>query len=455
MIKNVVNSPTFTTWLNFLSRSLSLFILNPLIFKFLDTDGVFNWFFINTVFSFILIFDFGLLPNTTRILSRKLSKFNYDINKVKSILEDIKLLYSCLSAFVLIFGSFFISILFYIFLVGETSINKILLGLFISSIATISIFNNYYISTIQSFLKVAEVQLTLAFVNFIIIILTALIIYFTDSIVFSVIIFYLSHLFIFILIRIKHKNIIHVKVHLKLTSLKISKSKLYKSEIFNSSFKSGLGMFFSTGLILGSNFFVSYFFDTSKASLYMFYNQIIRSVSGFSQAPFYSSLPKMNSIFGLNKIDKFKSYIISRFRISIYLYLFSAFLISYFLPLIFIFFKIDKAFLINDLWILLFITFYFERVSGMIVQTLTISKEIIWHWLNLLNGIFTITICFILFSSFSILALPISLSITFLLINIPISQYKLINRVKINFYKEIFKSFLVLILFSLILINFN
>ena len=107
-----INSPTISTWLNMVSKGAALFIITPIIYKTLSSEDVLNWLLLLNLMSFLLILDFGLLPNTIRILSRRIGENNLEKKEkfFQSILETKKI-YKYLSF--LVFVSFFILIIIY------------------------------------------------------------------------------------------------------------------------------------------------------------------------------------------------------------------------------------------------------------------------------------------------------------------------------------------------------
>ncbi|GIR81382.1 MAG: hypothetical protein CM15mP83_1080 [Flavobacteriaceae bacterium] len=66
--------------------------------------------------------------------------------------------------------------------------------------------------------------------------------------------------------------------------------------------KSGVGVFFSLGLLMHIVFSCRVIFRSNSA-MFMFYVQIVRAIS-FSQAPFYSHIPNFNQLYGEGKMNK-------------------------------------------------------------------------------------------------------------------------------------------------------
>ena len=62
-------------------------------------------------------------------------------------------------------------------------------------------------------------------------------------------------------------------------------------------------MFFSLGLINAYSFLVVELFSDQTSAMFMFYVQIVRAISSFSQAPFYSHIPNFNQLYGEGKMN--------------------------------------------------------------------------------------------------------------------------------------------------------
>ena len=75
-------------------------LINPFLFKIFSNEEVVVWYLILSAVSIQLIFDFGLLPNSTRILSRKIGEFELknitseDINRFKDQTFSVYILFS-------------------------------------------------------------------------------------------------------------------------------------------------------------------------------------------------------------------------------------------------------------------------------------------------------------------------------------------------------------------------
>ena len=378
------DSPTFTTWLNLTSKSSVLVFLVPLVFKHLESHEIVNWFLILTVLSFISIFDFGLLPNTTRIFSRVIGENRKNNsqeereNKIGNVISSTKKTYKNLTVLVF-FGGIIIGFSYlYSRFDQMLSTHKIILILMVFLSGCLAIYNNFYLSLLNGKLMVSLTQRTLALINILVVITSAVTLIISKNF-FTTLVFISNHIIsFFVLQNLSKKNL---KEELE-TLERIKKKRLsFKSEVLSSSWKSGVGVFFSLGLINAYSFLVVELFSDQTSAMFMFYVQIVRAISSFSQAPFYSHIPNFNQLYGEGKNKKFTEQIHKKFNLSLLTY----FVLFFWQHSFAIFCKnieYSTSLFGKQILVLASNFFYTERIYGGLIQTLSISKMIVWHWSN-------------------------------------------------------------------------
>ncbi len=435
------DSPTFTTWLNLTSKSSVLVFLVPLVFKHLESHEIVNWFLILTVLSFISIFDFGLLPNTTRIFSRVIGENRKNNsqeereNKIGNVISSTKKTYKNLTVLVF-FGGIIIGFS-YLYSRFDQMLNthKIILILMVFLSGCLAIYNNFYLSLLNGKLMVSLTQRTLALINILVVITSAVTLIISKNFFFTTLVFISNHIIsFFVLQNLSKKNL---KEELE-TLERIKKKRLsFKSEVLSSSWKSGVGVFFSLGLINAYSFLVVELFSDQTSAMFMFYVQIVRAISSFSQAPFYSHIPNFNQLYGEGKMNKLMDQIHKKFNLSLLTYFVLFFLATLILPYFVKILNIQQAFLANKLWFWLVISFYTERIYGGLIQTLSISKMIVWHWSNGSTALISLAIVFLFSETKTINLFPISLTLSYLLFGIPVIYMLLKSKMKIYLHKPI------------------
>jgi hypothetical protein len=446
-----INSPTFSSWLNMASKGAALLLITPIIYKILPSEDVLNWLLLLNLMSFLLILDFGLLPNTIRILSRKIGEYKIKNNfeKHQKVLQSIietKKLYKYLSF--LVFLIFVVLIIVFFLFNNEYKIDLALVSILVVFSGCVAIFNNYYISVLHSYLKVAKVQRSIAILNLSTLLIACLFLILFKSLLITVIVYVSNHFIISIYLRYLFKIEF---VGINLSNIERTNVKIIKSEIFNSSWKTGIGVLFSMGLISLSGFISPILFSATLSAQYLFYIQFIRYISSFSQPPFYSEIPFYNRMFGEGNIIKLNKILFKKFNFSLIVYLFLAITVSLILPVLINLFEYEKTISINELWFFLILGFYIERIVSMLVQILTISSYIIWHWFNFIIGISAILffIISINISNPKIILFSHTIIFSYGLIGLPIISYLIIKKTKLKLVKLIFPHLLLILLFIL------
>ena len=446
----ILNSPSFTTLINLSVKGLALVLINPFLFKIFSNEEVVVWYLILSAVSIQLIFDFGLLPNSTRILSRKIGEFELknitfeDINRFKDQTFSVYILFS-----LTIFLATIIVANSYLVPKTEYYINEYLLYS-ILGLGCIGIFNNYYGTILQSIRKVEVLQRNLALTSLISILLATASLFITQDIGITLFLLFSNHIINFLVLQ---------KILLKddrVRKFSVSFLKTFKdNELLNSSIRSGVGILFSLGFFHLINFYVADEFSSAEAAQFMLFMQIIRAMSSFSQAPFYAFIPNYNYLYGLNQGEKLFDEINKRLNHSLTLFLALAVIFSLALPLLFQIVDVKNSFELNRLWKTLVIAFFLERISASLVQIITISKKIIWHWYNIILATLMTFIYLFLLDTNNIASIPIAIGTVYMTIGIPICLLLLYRKMKFIYSKQLKIQFLIAIaLFSLLYASF-
>lgn len=434
------NSSTFTTWLNLISKSFSLLLIHPLIIKYYSVDQTNLWFILISAFSFLQIFDFGLVSNSTRIIAANKENKNFNLNQ--SIFDTFQL-YIFISF--LVFVIFFPILVLYLYYNYDfLSFNIIIYVSFFTCIAGIfNLFNNYFVSMFQGLSKVAVVQRTMALINVIIVFITLLIIFFLNNLFLTLFIFLSQGIVSCIVLYFLSNKIFDINIFDK----RVTKLK-FQSEVFSSSWKSGLGVIFSLGLFNSSGFIFNSLVGGELASKFIYNLQLVRAISTFSQAPFYSKIPDFNKLYYQNKIIEFKNKIKNSLFFSLLTYTLLFVSISVFFPVFLRIIESENSFVIDKFWIYIGIAFLFERITAMLLNVYSISKIIIWHFVNGLSLTLILFLWFFIFETHNPLSFAYSLIISYLFI-VPFVIYLINIKFKLNLVKLLFSIILSFISISI------
>ena len=443
MILKIFNSPSLTTILNLSVKGLALILINPFIFKIFTNEEIVIWYLVISAVSIQLIFDFGLLPNSTRILSRIKGEHDSKSISFKEI-DDFKnqtfSIYVVFSLVVLIFS--LISVKLYLLDRTKEYMSHYLLYLIMFS-GCVGIFNNYYGTLIQSTRRVEILQRNLALSNFISVLISTFVLFLFQNLGLTLICFFSNHLINLFLLP----NLLVKEDRIRKFSLNFN---FINNELINSSIRSGIGVIFSLGFFHIINFYVSDKFDSLVAAQYLLFMQIIRAISSFSQAPFYAFIPTFNYLYGSNQLDMLTIELNKRLNHSLTFYLFLVIISDIIFPFIFQIINSGSSFEFNNLWKNLTIAFFFERISASVVQIITITKKIIWHWYNLIMALFMICIYFFFLSKENIESIPIAIGTAYIFLGIPLVIYILKQSINLPFSNSLKFQFLIGIILSVL-----
>lgn len=209
-----------------------------------------------------------------------------------------------------------------------------------------------------------------------------------------------------------------------------SELKLARQVIWSSAWRSGIGILFSTGLIQFLSITVSNIAPAAQASSFMFATRIAQVISTLSQSPFYSYLPTLARKFKEHALGEIQSEARSRMSAASLIVAAGFIGAGIFLPTFLRVTDSQTVFVSNSIWLAMGFGYLAERIGAMHMQLYTLSGKVIWHWVNGGTGIAFIIGAWLLFKKFELLAIPISMFISYTTVYCAIAiqrSYKLLN----------------------------
>ena len=282
--------------------------------------------------------------------------------------------------------------------------------------------SNVYSGVLQGLGYLPKVQIIQGITAIITIFLTSFFIINTKELLLPIISFFIPFIVYFFIIRSIAINKVNKTFSNDNGNIfpKIKKELFLKT--FNDSWKSGIGILSSQGLILGSTLLVSKFESVDVAINYMLTLQIIRGVISYSNVPFYSLMPEYYKLYSQESFIKLKRIMVKRFFLSIFIFLFSVFSFT-----IFVNSNISKYFLGNNydlkIWIFVSIFFFFERIGALLLQSYTVTGDIRWHISNSVTALIVLVLLSIFWNEFSVYLLIFFLGTSYVIWAIPYSFF--------------------------------
>lgn len=190
-------------------------------------------------------------------------------------------------------------------------------------------------------------------------------------------------------------------------------SHAYLKPAWAAGWRSGVGMFFSTGLIQGSGMVMPLLAPAEISAAYLLILRLITLASQISQAPFYTRLPQMNKALAEGRRDATAKMAEAGMVRAFWALTLSLLALIFVAPLVLR--LIGSSVQIPDptLAILMSFAFFAERYGAMHMQLYTLSNHVIWHWVNGLTGMIMALACVALWPFLECFAMPVALLIAY------------------------------------------
>lgn len=451
LLKNISESDTLMTFGAMFSKAFVVLLLSPLVTIFSEPPVTVIWFLFLSAIAIVRMLDFGLSPTFVRVSAY--------CNTEKEIVKSKNITYSITNSNVYTFTklkfkkvaciSFFISILIgSLFVIipilnSPTPIWHAIGWFFVASLASFSIFANYMVAYCLGTQNVAKVQKLQIVANTLTGVFSTFAYLITYDIVITIVIYQLSFPVTMYLFNNKFQlpkeNKIVKPVYKRLMELTDRQSK-----------KSGLGLLLSTGIVELSGVVGANMLEAEVATKYQFALQLIRSVNGFSHAPFISKIPLLSRLYAVGDYTRLLTVAKRAMVASYWVYMLG---FSFILILI----SIKQAlpfdtgsFPSTTIWLTFGTCFLIERLGSLHIQLFSLTNVIIWHKANAVASFFTLLFAVgIYLNNFvePLYLFPVSMSLSYLTTYVPISMYHSCKRFTLNpFYFELTTSFPVILL---------
>lgn len=434
------NSPTFTTWGSFLSKSLYAVLVLPIVTTKFDEQDITIWLMLNIFIGFQGIADLGFIPTFVRAISFGIGGAKrIDTLKAGEVPERIEgsnwplvdKIYGTTSRLFwnvsLVFTLLFI-IVGYISMRKPISLSHDTLYSWLSFAVVVigthaSIYGNKYNVFLLGVYKIAQLRRWETFFSILSTIVILSILPFAESIFYLILIQQGFTILTVFRNRMLTKQFEHGIV--KTFKQKGIDKETLKS-LFPAAWRSWIGSLMSYGLIQASGILVGQSSNSAATSSYLFTLKLIDFIKNISNAPFYSKIPRLSRLYAENERALLFSVSKQGIRYSLLLYVLGCFgLILLGNPLL----KLihSKVLLVEGpIMLTMVVAFYLERYGAVHIQLYSLSNNIISHIANGVSGILYIgaTILLLYATNNSIISYPLGILIGNVLFYTWFSVYK-------------------------------
>lgn len=426
-IKNIIkstpervwDSPTFMTWGSFVSKSVGIVLVLPLVLVQFSTEEISLWYLFATFISFQPLANFGFSPTFVRIISYAMAGCNTsqlkngkgsndkqpNIESIVNISGTMRVIFLrlalCYVALLAVGGSY--ALVRPISMTPDPN-NAWIAWIAIVVASFIVMYGNVHSSYLQGINKVAILRRSEMICSLGSILTMFLVLLLNGRILQLVMANQLWQV-----ITVVVRKWLCLKYRVEKNAIKGTKgvNRVVFGAAWPSAWRSGLGIITSYGLVQVSGIIYAQIGTVESVASYLLGLRLIRIVSDFSRAPFYSKLPLFARLYSkgdsASLIDSVKRSMFLSYLSYIFPFIGLGFLGKILLECI----NSNAEFPSNLLWLLLGISFFIERYGAMHIQLYSLSNKIIWHIANAVSGLIYIVVSVLLFKPAGVYAFPI------------------------------------------------
>lgn len=420
------NSPTFMTWGSFLSRSLTLILVLPLVLTRLQTGDIALWYLFSSIISLQTLMDAGFSPSFTRVIAFAMGGLEVKDLSNPSLNKDTKdgkiqanwqTIESICATMWMVYRRIALILLPTLLIFGTLALAR---GVSLSSNPTqawlswavilittiLTLMGNAYKSYLQGINKIAllrrgEIAISMG------------------AIVSSAITLLLGGGLLGLVIANQSWRVLNILLNRFLSrNAEDRKFKFFQAQtkdknvwdaVWPSAWRTGLGVFMSYGLLQLSGIFYSQVGDAANISSYLLGLRLIQMISQFSRAPLYSKIPLLSQLHVTDKYHEKLKIMKKGMTLSYWVYVFMFIALGILGQPLLKYIGSNADFPDTRLWILMGLALFSQCYGAMHLQIYSITNHIIWHISNGISGIIYAALCVFLFPLFSVYAFPTSL----------------------------------------------
>jgi len=178
--------------------------------------------------------------------------------------------------------------------------------------------------------------------------------------------------------------------------------------VWPASWRSGIGILFSAGIVQGSGVVVTHLSDAAQAGSYLLALQLIRGVNTFAQSPFYSRLPEFATLYAQGQKPQLLALAQRAMQKAYAVFLGGWIGLGLIGKPLFELIGSSLTFPPVSLWTVLGIAFLAERFGAMHIQLYSLSHKIIWHIANGVTGTLMLVLALILQPTLGIIGFAVA-----------------------------------------------
>ena len=422
------NSPTLMTWLSYSTKSLSLFIVLPLILKKFAAPEISLWYLFSSIIVLMGLADMGFRSTFTRIISFALggaetigvykgnvkglvvAKPNWKL--IEKICSNMKIIYFFLSIILFLlfitFGTW--SLLKPISQVAD-QVQAWIAWSFIIITSVIKFYGSVYSNYLEGLNKVALVR-RIESVTSLGSILSSITVLILGGGVLQLVI---SFQIWVIINAVRDWYLAKIVEGGKYRGFKSQQfDKIFFGEIWSPAWRSGLSGIMSNGLTILSGIIYAQIESPELVAAYLLALRIITQIKEISMAPFYSKIPLLSRFRVEGKLESLISNAQRGMFLGHMVFVMGIIMVSLTSDRLLSLINSNVPFVSMEFWLLLSFAFFVHRYGAMHIQLYLTTNHVISHIADGISGVLFITFSILFIKQLGISAIPIGMLVGYL-----------------------------------------
>lgn len=183
--------------------------------------------------------------------------------------------------------------------------------------------------------------------------------------------------------------------------------------LWPAAWRSGLGVLMSQGLIQASGLIYSQFAQAAEVASYMLALRFATMISQFSQAPFYSKLPMLAQLHAQGSRQAQLELASRGMKLAHWVFVAGAVGVAAFASPALHWIGSRTPFVPTELWLLIALAFFVERYGAMYLQLYSTTNHIVWHIANGVTGLAMVVLAWVLFPHIGVWAMPLAMLVAY------------------------------------------
>jgi hypothetical protein len=179
------------------------------------------------------------------------------------------------------------------------------------------------------------------------------------------------------------------------------------------SWRAGLGHLMGGGVVQLSGIIYSQFGSAREVAAYLVALRAVTVISGFSQAPFYSKLPRLAELQASGLRGEQRALAQRGMRIAHWVFVVGAVMAGFMVGPVLTAIGSKTAFVSSGVWALMVMAFFMERFGAMHLQWYSLTNHIVWHIANGVTGVIMILIAVFAYRWTGQYAFPLAMLIAY------------------------------------------